>query len=1718
MTFSGTNNVRAGYSRWIGIMLFAFAMLLLTVTPAHAQDCTASGGVIDGFVNPVPPSQIQIVGNCTIRNFPASNPLTSNISFYGNNPNPWLVIFDNVDFIGNISCDKPQGNAIWFVNGSTTTVRPDCQNLFIPVEKIDKQNPAGQTTATIGVPFTYKLTIPVLFDPLSGIVVDSRGSPNDLHGITITDDLNATGADLSYVSHTVTWVDDGTQVPHTFSNVGGVLTFDNFPIVSAGRQFVIALTVKLNDTPANVPGKQFINTANWNFGRLIDGVFYQPLPGERGVTPPMTIAAPQLVVTKSGPATMNLGQWGEFAINVQNTGLTDAWNTTIRDLFPDGATGGMCDQTPEILSAQVFAADGVTPVPGKGALNPGSDYQLSYSAAPACRLDMSMLKAAGTIGPNERLIIKYRTRLDADTQNNITLTNIAGAIQWFNGDNGNPERVSYTRTLTDGTVGTLDFQDAHTLTVSLTGYFFEKTVADLTSGANPAVTAAPGDTLRYTLRFRSTNQPLSNFSIHDEMDALNALPAFVPGSLTLVAYPPGANISATSGTGGAKGTGVIDVRNLNVAANTEALIQFDIKLATTLANRTVVTNQAALRLADNTVFAMSDDPNVNGTANPDVSGDEDPTRVTIASAAMFVVKKISTDLTGDPNVLLAGETLRYTITVKNIGNANAANVVLRDLVPANTTYVAGSTKLNGLSVPDSAGLSPLVNGMPINSPADTTPGSMPANASKTQANVATITFNVVVNPNVVNGTVISNQGFVTAADSGIIDYPSDDPNTPIANDPTRNIVGNLPLLYAEKRVTLSVDLGSPGIVDPGDVLRYTITVQNSAATPATGVVLRDSVPTNTTYVANTTLLNGLPVRQPDGGVSPLASGIDISSSNLTPPLPGAGVGTISPGAKAVLQYDLRVNDGTPAGTVISNQAVVHSVQVPDLPTDGDGNPATGPEPTVVVVGNGQQLSISKQVAVVGGGAAVPGAQLEYVVRVVNIAAVPATNVVITDDLYASQPGQLNYVNGSATLNGAATGVTFAGTTITANYGAVTGSLAPGEAAVLRFRATLASGLVDGTVVTNTGVVAWNNPTKTASASVSLIVGGIPGFAVLNGSTWRDSNFDNSRDSGERALIGWSVDLYRDGQLIHTALTDSDGVYHIVGVEPNSGTGSRYELRFRAPGAGANTASLGLANSQFTNGPQRISDIIVSSGGNLTGLNMPIDPNGVLYNSMSRVPVAGAMLTLRNASSGAALPTACFDDAAQQGQITLADGFYKFDVNFKDPACPNGGDYLIEVTPPAGATYINGYSQIIPPKSDASTAAFSVPACPGSVDDVIPLTSLFCEVQPSDSAPAASVPPRSAGTNYYVHLRLDGSRIPGTSQIFNNHIPLDPQLAGSIAISKTTPLLNVTRGQLVPYVITVNNVAGLTLTDVSIVDRMPAGFTYVVGSAVLDGTPTEPSVTGRTLSWNGLVFSGTQVRTVKLLLTVGAGVTEGEYINRAQAVNVLTSNAMSGEATATVRVVPDPTFDCTDVIGRVFNDINRNGVQDAGEDGLPGVRVVTARGLQATTDRYGRYHITCAITPDEDRGSNFVLKLDDRTLPSGFRMSTDQVQIKRATRGKALKFNFGASIHRVVGIDLSDAVFEPGTTEIRAQWQPRVNLLLEELRKAPSVLRLSYVADTEDAGLVGRRMEAVKRQLTEAWDAGSHSYVLNIEPEVFWRLGGPPKVPDARVSRAGEQHE
>ncbi len=1403
---------------------------------------------------------------------------------------------------------------------------------------------------------------------------------------------------------------------------------------------------------------------------------------------------PGLSVTKTGPAMLRLAEVGNFTLGVQNESEADAYNATIIDQLPDGPAGGMCDAPPVITSAQVFESDGITPIAGKPALVEGTDYTFTWDGT-ACEFSFVTQSTESVIGVGERLMIAYQAWLDLDTQDGEILTNIAGATEWFNSD----ASTRYARVLTDGTPGVGDHEDAHSVTVNLPELRFEKTVANVTSGDDPATVATPGDTLRYSLYVENLGDVVvPGFYIVDELDRLNASPAFQPGTLNVVTLPAGADASGTDPNGGTAGTGQLDVRNLTIGVGETVLIEFEVDLAPVLENERFVYNQS--QLFDNGLqIALSDDPNINGQADPTVDGDDDPTQVQIESAPLFRIEKISTYLDGNPAVLLAGERLRYTITVENYGTDNATGVTIVDAIPASTSYVPNSTSLNGNAVPDAANGSPLVDGIEIYAPEDTTPGNMNAQVAD---NVATIVFDVQVYPDAPDGTIISNQAFVSALDQGLADLPSDDPRTDVADDPTQDVVGNYPLIFAPKSAELVIDYGSPGIVDPGDTLRYTITVYNNGSVPATAAELTDQVPNDVTYVADSTTLNGEPLGVPDGGDFPLVDGIPISGADVTPPLPGDGEGLINPGEAAVVTFDMYVNLATPSGTQIVNQAVVYTAERPTTLTDGDGNPATGPEATIVVVGDAQALDIVKEVAVVNGGPAYAGAELEYTVTVRNIGLVPALYVTLYDDLDRDTPGYLIYTPDSARMNGQTDGVSVAGSLITADYFNTYGALEPGATVVLRFRATIEPTLMPGQTMTNTGRVTWNDPQEEAMASVSLDVGAEPNAGMLSGYVWHDADHDNVFGTAERSLAGWTVELIQDGQVVRTMLSNEDGYYLFSNVPPSMTPAMYYSLRFRAPGADATTAMLGDTDSDFTNGPQRIDEIDVQEGSNLLDLNMPIDPNGMVYNSVTRGPVNGATLTLVDVRSGVPVASSCFDDPNQQGQTTVANGYYKFEINFSDPSCPEGPYYLIRVSAP-DTSYIAGISELIPPTSDETTQPFNVPLCPGSTEDQVFSAVEYCEAQPSEFAPSSSVPARSASTNYHFFLSLNDSASPASSQLFNNHIPLDPRLDGAVAVTKTTPMLNVNRGQLVPYTITVTNSFGADLDFVSIVDRFPAGFKYIEGSARFDGEPLEPVIVERELRWSDLDLATDGRHEIQLLLAAGAGLTEGEFTNRAQAVNSITGGVMSEEATATVRLVPDPTFDCSDVTGKVYDDSNRNGLQDGGEEGIAGVRVVTARGLAATTDAYGRYHITCAITPNESRGSNFVLKLDDRSLPSGFRVSTRPVQVQRATRGKALRINFGASIHRVVGLDVADPVFEPGTSDMRPLWEPRIGLLLEELKKAPAVLRLSYVADVESKALVDERIEMMKNRIETEWQALDAGYELVIEPEVFWRLGGPP---------------
>ena len=65
------------------------------------------------------------------------------------------------------------------------------------------------------------------------------------------------------------------------------------------------------------------------------------------------------------------------------------------------------------------------------------------------------------------------------------------------------------------------------------------------------------------------------------------------------------------------------------------------------------------------------------------------------------------------------------------------------------------------------------------------------------------------------------------------------------------------------------------------------------------------------------------------------------------------------------------------------------------------------------------------------------------------------------------------------------------------------------------------------------------------------IGGTPGSASLNGLVWHDVNFNKICDSNERDLVGWTVQVFRNSQLLKSVLTDTSGAYGFSGLAPTT---------------------------------------------------------------------------------------------------------------------------------------------------------------------------------------------------------------------------------------------------------------------------------------------------------------------------------------------------------------------------------------------------------------------------------------------------------------------------------------------------------------------------------------------------------------------------------------
>ncbi|MBC7229240.1 MAG: DUF11 domain-containing protein [Actinobacteria bacterium] len=240
-----------------------------------------------------------------------------------------------------------------------------------------------------------------------------------------------------------------------------------------------------------------------------------------------------------------------------------------------------------------------------------------------------------------------------------------------------------------------------------------------------------------------------------------------------------------------------------------------------------------------------------------------------------------------------GDELTYTMVVRNGGNAPATGTTLRDAVPAHTSYVAGSTTINGAPVPDSGGTTPLQAGMSVNSPGDP-PGTI------APGGLATVTFKARVMSGTPGGTRVTNAAAATCSEQ-----PSG-----VTAQAVIEVAASAPSLVLEKTSFPARE------VTRGSVIRYTLRARNVGDAAATGARLTDAVPAHTGYVSHTTTLNGIRVEDA-GGTTPLAGGMAVNS-------PGEVPGVIAPGAEAVVTFMVQVANDLPLGADVRNVAVAEA--------------------------------------------------------------------------------------------------------------------------------------------------------------------------------------------------------------------------------------------------------------------------------------------------------------------------------------------------------------------------------------------------------------------------------------------------------------------------------------------------------------------------------------------------------------------------------------------------------------------------------------------------------------------------------------------------------------------------------------------------------------------------------------------------------------------------
>ena len=351
--------------------------------------------------------------------------------------------------------------------------------------------------------------------------------------------------------------------------------------------------------------------------------------------------------------------------------------------------------------------------------------------------------------------------------------------------------------------------------------------------------------------------------------------------------------------------------------------------------------------------------------------------------------------TADP-----GDQITYTLHYANVGSAAAYDVVVRDTIPDHVTYVSSSPIYSDVS-----GLTYSWN-----------VGTVAAGAA------GDVAITVQVDAGTPDGTVLANLGRVEYDDFG------GEPQPP--REDWWNVTVTAPGMTFSK-------VADVALADPGDLITYTLSYENTGTGMASDVVIHDTIPDHVTFISST----------------PAPSGVSGRTYTFT-------VGDVAGGGSGTVTIVVRVDAGTPDGTVLTNTATLDH-------DDANGNPYPQASDSASTTVTAPVVTFDKSVDVAF---ADPGDLITYTLTAYNGGTGYASGVVLKDTI----PQHTTFYSASPGYDGVS------GRTYTWNLG----TLAPGQTKTVTLVVTVNPLTSDGTVLANTATLSYGDANGNAYPPLS----------------------------------------------------------------------------------------------------------------------------------------------------------------------------------------------------------------------------------------------------------------------------------------------------------------------------------------------------------------------------------------------------------------------------------------------------------------------------------------------------------------------------------------------------------------------------------------------------------------------------------------------------------